>query len=63
MKTRAEKIFDLTKHELVFLMDSPEYLDDVTKFFAEGAYHAMTKEDLDKCYQLRFEEEVNEKNT
>ena len=57
MKTKAEKIFDLTKHELVFLIDTPEYLDEMTKFFAEGAYTAMTNEDLDKCYQLRFEEE------
>lgn len=53
--TRAEKILALTKYELEFLIGSPHYLDDVTKFFADGVYHAMTDQELDKCYQSRFE--------
>lgn len=54
MKTREQKLFDLIKQELLFLIDSPEYLDEVTKFFSDGAYHTMTEKELDKCYQSKF---------
>ena len=55
MKTKEQKLFDLTKQELLFLIDSPEYLDEVTKFFSDGAYHTMTEKELDICYQSKFE--------
>lgn len=58
MKTRAEKILALTRNELMFLVDAPEWLDEVAKFFADGGYHTKTDKDLDECYKFAIEEGV-----
>jgi hypothetical protein len=51
MTTREEKILAMTRNELVFLIDSPEWLDDTAKFFAGGGFNAYTDEQLDKQYK------------
>jgi hypothetical protein len=56
--TREEKILALTRNELVFLIDSPEWLNDTAKFFAEGGFNAYTDEKLNKQYQEAIDEGV-----
>lgn len=50
-KSRHEKILALTREELVFLIDSPEYLKETTEFFAKGGFTNYTDADLDKKYK------------
>lgn len=56
--TREEKVLALTRNELVFLIDSPTWLDDTAKFFADGGFNAYTEEQLDNQYQNAIEEGV-----
>ena len=58
MTTRKEKILALTKNELVFVSESPEWLDATAKFFAEGGFSAYTDEQLNKHYQDAIDEGV-----
>lgn len=56
--TRQEMILALTRNELVFLIDSPEWLNDEAKFFADGGFDKLNDEELTKQYQLAIEEGV-----
>jgi len=56
--TRQEMILALTRNELVFLLDSPEWLAETAKFFAEGGYNKYTYKELKNQYQLAIEEGV-----
>ena len=48
--TRKEMIEALTLFELQFLFGSPEYLEDVASFFADGGFGKSTDEELlDAC--------------
>jgi hypothetical protein len=58
MTTREEKIIAMTRNELVFLIDSPEWLDDTAKFFAGGGFNAYTDEQLNEHYKDAIEEGV-----
>jgi len=42
MQTRAEMIYALTKYELEYLRDNPEWLEDTAKFFADGGFERYT---------------------
>jgi hypothetical protein len=52
--TREEKILALTNYELVFLIESPEQLKDVSEFFAKGGFNAWTDEQLDTSMYHKF---------
>jgi len=56
--TRQEKIFALTRNELVFLIDSPEWLEGVSEFFAKGGFNDLTDAELDQKYRISIEEGV-----
>jgi len=58
MTTREEKVLALTKNELVFVSESPEWLDDTAKFFANGGFNAYTDEQLNEQYQDAIDEGV-----
>lgn len=57
LKTRQEKIVELTRYELGFLLESPEWIDEAAKFFADGGFNSYTNQKLDKQYQDLLEEE------
>jgi hypothetical protein len=57
MKTRQEKIVELTRYELVFVSEYPEWLDDASKFFADGGFNSYTDKNLNEQYQDLIEEE------
>ena len=46
MKTRLEMIHALTKYELEYLRDNPEWLEDTAKFFADGGFERYTDAEL-----------------
>jgi len=52
--TREEKILALTNYELVFLIESPEQLKDVSEFFAKGGFNSYTNEELDLAMYHKF---------
>ena len=56
--TRQQKIHALTRNELVFLIDSPEWLNDTSEFFAKGGFNQLSDVDLDKQYQVAISEGV-----
>ena len=58
MTTREEKILALTRNELAFLIDAPEWLTDVAEFFAKGGYYAKPDEELDSKYKIAIDEGV-----
>lgn len=56
MTTRQEMIHALTKFELQYLLDNPEWLDDNAKFFADGGFANYTDERLiNKCQDNELE--------
>jgi hypothetical protein len=56
-KTMIEK---LTQHELVFLLENPDQLSEVTKFFTNGGFFEnMSIEELKEYMNHFFESEVN----
>jgi len=46
MKTRSEMVYALTKYELEYLIDNPEWLEDTTKYFADGGVNTKTDAEL-----------------
>lgn len=54
--TREEKLFALTKYELAFLIESPDWLEDASKFFSEGGFSIYTDEQLNQQYKNLLEE-------
>ena len=52
--TRNELINALTHYEIEWVIDNPEYLNDVAEFFANGGFHKSSDESLQKKYQLNF---------
>lgn len=58
MTTREQKILALTKNELIFLIDSPERLKDISEFFASGGYINYTDDELNERYQLAIDEGI-----
>lgn len=46
LKTRQEMIEALTLFELQYMMDYPESVKDVARFFAEGGFSNRTDEQL-----------------
>jgi hypothetical protein len=58
--TREEKILALTRHELMFVIEMPEELEDSVAFFARGGFHAFTDEQLNRKYDLFVAEEREE---
>jgi len=57
MKPRQEMIQALTRFELEYLMDNPQILEDVAKFFANGGYVKQKNENLWEHYLFQFEGE------
>jgi hypothetical protein len=55
--TREEKILALTRHELMFVIEMSEELDDTAEFFARGGFNAFTDEQLNRKYELFLAEE------
>ena len=51
MKTRKSMVDALTKFELQYLLDNPEWLDDNAEFFAGGGFANYTDEQLMKKYE------------
>ena len=58
MTTREEKVLALTKNELVFMSESPEWLEATALFFARGGFNAYTDEQLNEQYQDAIDEGV-----
>ena len=56
--TREQKILALTRNELVFLIDSPEWLNDTAKFFADGGFNSLTEGELERNYTIAIDEGV-----
>lgn len=56
--TREQKILALTKNELVFLIESPEWLKDVSEFFAEGGFTKMSDQEINDYYKTAIDEGV-----
>ena len=56
--TRQQQIHALTRNELVFLIDSPEWLKDVTDFFAKGGFNNLDDKELNEHYQISIDEGV-----
>jgi len=48
MSTRKEMILALTKFELQYFLDNPEWLEDNAIFFANGGFNNHTNEQLIK---------------
>ena len=53
--TREEKILALTRYELQYLIDNPEWLDDNAKFFVGGGFTKWTDDELNTKYRLFVE--------
>lgn len=56
--TKEEKILALTRNELVFLIDSPEWLTDTAEFFAKGGFNSMSELELERHYRTAIDEGV-----
>jgi hypothetical protein len=54
MTDRKEMILALTKNELVFVVENPEQLEDVAKFFANGGFTTYTDDHLNQQYFLQI---------
>jgi N-acetylglutamate synthase-like GNAT family acetyltransferase len=56
---RQELIYALTKYELEwFIHNGHPWIEDTTKFFADGGFHSYSDEQLQKKYDLDIAEEV-----
>jgi hypothetical protein len=56
MKTRKEKIDAMTRYELQYLLDNPEWLEDNVLFFAKGGFTTYTDENINQHYQEQIDE-------
>ena len=52
--TRQEMIGALTLYELRYMMDYPESVEDVARFFAEGGFFNKTDQELHEHYDFQF---------
>ena len=53
---RQKMIYALTKFELEYLLDNPEWLDDIAKFFIGGGFAKFTDDQLiNKCQDNELE--------
>ena len=55
MKTMQEKIEDLIRYELSFLLDNPSEMDNTVKFFSEGGFSKCTEDQINKWHEESFE--------
>ena len=56
--TIEEMLIALTKKELEFLQDHPEWIDDSAKFFVEGGWTKYSNEEIEFLYNRDIAEEV-----
>jgi hypothetical protein len=57
MLTREQMISELTKYELVFLAEHPQWLSDTVEFFTKGGFSNWDDAKLTQQYLLKIAEE------
>ena len=50
--TRDKMVQDLIKFELTYLLDNPEYINEVSSFFASGGFNSWSDDKILKKHRL-----------